>query len=303
MLRLLFLFLLAMTAAQAAEPPALAIHYFSPTRRGRRLVSLNCAAFTETLVESELFGHERGAFTGAVTTKVGLLEAASGGTVFLDEVAELSPATQAKLLRALDAKRIMRLGDTVERPIDVRLVAATHRDLSVEVGAGRFRSDLYYRLSGATLWVPPLRDRPRELSLLTRHFLDEACRRVGRDPMRITDDAIRALAAHRFAGNVRELRHVIEYVVAAYDDPVLEAWHLEERLASSPGAPLEVTPAKRAATSPRFRPIEDEVRELETERMRAALAECGGNQRRAAQRIAMPLRTFVTKLARYGIKT
>jgi two-component system, NtrC family, response regulator AtoC len=279
---------------------AIAIHHFSEARRARRLVSLNCAALAETLIESELFGHERGAFTGASASRVGLLEAANGGTVFLDEVAELTPSTQAKLLRALDARRIMRLGDTVERPIDVRIVAATHRDLSKEVAAGRFRSDLYFRLSGATLWVSPLRDRPRELVLFAQRFLEEACRRAGRSPMRMSDDAIRALVAHTWPGNVRELRYVIDYLVAAHDDAVLDAWHLEERL----GKPVTQAPeAPVPACSPSgFRAIEDEVRELESARMREALATTSGNQRRAAQLISMPLRTFVTKLARYGIK-
>lgn len=286
------------------EMLALALHHLSPTRGRQRLVSLNCAALTETLVESELFGHERGAFTGATSTKVGLLEVASSGTVFLDEVAELSPSTQAKLLRALDARRIVRLGDTRERPIDVRVVAATHEDLAKQVSAGRFRSDLYFRLSGATLWVPPLRDRPRELILLARRFLDDACRRAGRAPMRATDDAIRALAAYPWPGNVRELRYVMEYVVAAFDDPMLETFHLEDRLgrtvAPAQGAP-RVSPSF-TSSAPVFRPIEDEVRELEIARMRAALAASDGNQKRAAQLIQMPLRTFVTKLARYGLR-
>lgn len=280
---------------------AAAIHYFSAARRGKRLVSLNCAALSETLVESELFGHERGAFTGATTSKVGLLEAASGGTVFLDEVAELTASTQAKLLRALDAKRILRLGDTVERAIDVRIVAATHRDLAAEVAQSRFRSDLYFRLSGATLVLPPLRDRPRELALLARRFLEAACQRAGRRPMSMSDDAIRALAAYPWPGNVRELRHVLDYVVAAYDDTLLEPWHLEERL-GKPSEPVQAVAPAPVPMLAGFRPIEDEVRELESARMRAALAATGGNQRKAAQLIEMPLRTFVTKLARYGIK-
>src|SRR5262249_15354084 len=154
------------------ELAASAIHHLSP-RNKQRFVPLNCAAMQDTLVESELFGYERGAFSGAAGQKPGLLEVADGGTVFLDEVGELSPATPAKLLRALEEKRIMRLGGTRSIDVDVRIVAATHRNLEEEVKAGRFRQDLFFRLSAATVVLPPLRDRPRELGILARAFLDE----------------------------------------------------------------------------------------------------------------------------------
>jgi len=155
------------------EVAAGALHQFSH-RSERPLVSLNCAAIQENLVESELFGYERGAFSGAIAAKPGLLEVASGGTVFLDEIGDLPAAVQAKLLRVIETKRVLRLGDVRERTIDIRVIAATNRDLVKDVVAGRFRRDLYFRLSGATLWLPPLRDRPRELPILAEMFLHDA---------------------------------------------------------------------------------------------------------------------------------
>ncbi|HVQ26774.1 MAG TPA: sigma-54 factor interaction domain-containing protein, partial [Planctomycetota bacterium] len=166
------------------ENAAWAVHHWSP-RAAQPFVALNCAALPESLVESELFGYERGAFSGADKPRAGLFERASGGTVFLDEVAELSLPIQAKLLRALDQKRIVRLGDSREREVDLRVVAATHRVLSEEVKAGRFREDLFFRLSAAVVQLPPLRDRPRELPLLAGAFLAEACARAGRPPLRL----------------------------------------------------------------------------------------------------------------------
>ncbi len=291
------------------ELAAAAIHHGSARARGP-LVSINCAALPESLAEAELFGHERGAFTGA-TQRAGLLEAATGGTVFLDEIADLSPAIQAKLLRALEAGRITRLGDHRERSIDIRLVAATHRDLALEVAAGRFRQDLLFRLNAARVVVPPLRDRRRELILLAEHLLTAACARLGREPMVLSTDVVRALYAHRWPGNVRELKNVMDYAVAAaIDASVIEPWHLPDELGALAGEPttVDAEPAvdgERATTSPttttRFRPIDDEVAELERARMVAALAVCDGVRNKAAALIQMPLRTFVTKFKRFAI--
>jgi DNA-binding NtrC family response regulator len=302
------------------ELAARAVHQWS-ARRARPLVAFNCAALTENLVESELFGHEKGAFSGAVAAKPGLLEVASGSTVFLDEIGEMSPTTQAKLLRVLETKRVIRVGDVREREIDIRLVAATNRNLADEVRAGRFRQDLFFRLGAATLWLPPLRDRKRELAILAQAFLADACKAANRPPITISDDAMQRLATYDWPGNIRELKNVMDYVAAAFSEPVLQAWHLSRSLSGpSEGDDFEeATPApKRARTATplpfpvvpsdiggetptKFRPIEDEIKELERRRMIEALAAAGGNQTRAADLIAMPLRTFQAKLRFYDI--
>jgi two-component system, NtrC family, response regulator AtoC len=283
------------------EIAAQALHYFSP-RRQKRIVAINCAALQETLVESELFGHEKGAFTGALTSKPGLLEMAAGGTVLLDEIGELPQPVQAKLLRALDTGRIVRVGDVHERAIDVRVVAATHKDLEREVADGRFRQDLYFRLGGATLWVPPLRDRPRELAMLAQRFLDAARTRAGKRPMRLGDETLRLCASYGWPGNVRELKNVMEFAAAAFDDPLLEPWQLATRLPGAAADAHESEPALPLPSATGFRPLEDEIRDLERTRIQQALDAAGGNQRRAAQLIGMPRRTFVSKLTQLGLR-
>jgi two-component system, NtrC family, response regulator AtoC len=173
-------------------------------------VGINCAALSETLLESELFGHERGAFTGAVQAKPGLLETAPKGTVFLDEIGELPLGLQAKLLRALETREVQRVGGLKPVPVDARFLAATHRDLAADVAAGRFRRDLYYRVNGVTLRLPPLRARRGAIPDLARRFLDEAAAAAGRPPPRLNLEAVGVLARHDWPGNVRELRTVIE---------------------------------------------------------------------------------------------
>jgi transcriptional regulator with GAF, ATPase, and Fis domain len=281
------------------EHVARALHQFSP-RSARPFVTVNCAAVQDTLVESELFGHEKGAFTGATSAKPGLLEICDGGTVFLDEVGELSAAMQAKLLRALDAKRITRVGSVVERAIDIRVVAATHRDLDRDVAAGRFRSDLLFRLAGATIVIPPLRERPLDIALLARTFADEACARAQHPPMPISCSAMRALTTHAWPGNVRELRNAIDYV-AAMATATTTAIDVAQLPAAISGGPAE-PPPEHAAPSQRFRPIADELAELERKRMREAIAAAGGVVKAAASLIRMPLRTFHLKAKQYGLK-
>jgi transcriptional regulator with GAF, ATPase, and Fis domain len=287
------------------ELAARAVHAASP-RRGKQLLALNVAAVQESVFESELFGYERGAFTGAAQAKPGLFEVASGGTVFLDEVGELSHASQVKLLRALDSKRILRVGGLEERPIDVRVVAATNRDLGAEVERGAFRRDLYFRLSGATIHLPPLRDRPRELELLARAFLAEACAKLGRATPSMSPAFLERLFAHSFPGNVRELRNVMEFLAATAGAGPLGRAELDERLGrAASGAPAAVaapTPSTPSADEPAaFRPIDEEVRDLERRRMEAALLAARGNQKSAAALIGMPLRTFQTKAKLYGL--
>jgi two-component system, NtrC family, response regulator AtoC len=295
------------------ELAAAAVHHFS-ARRDRPRVTFNCAALPDTLAESELFGHERGAFSGAIADKVGLLEAAHLGTVFLDEVGELSPTVQAKLLRVLETHSFNRVGSVAERTIDVRLVAASNRDLLAEVEAGRFRRDLYYRLSAATLWLPPLRDRRREIAILAEAFLEGARRAARRDPAALTEEAVRRLVACPWPGNVRELRNCIEFLAATVPGDLIDAASIERYLQRTPRAHEDAAAAERAtadertpaepasAADPhRFRPIKEEVRELERARMLEALQAARGNQTMAAALIEMPLRTFVAKLKQYAI--
>jgi len=283
------------------ENVAQALHQWSP-RAGRPFVAINCASLPEALVESELFGHERGAFTNAVSAKAGHLEAADGGTVFFDEIGELPLAAQAKLLRALESRRILRIGGRKELAIDVRVVAATNRKLEVEVKEGRFREDLFFRLTAAKVVIPPLRERPRELALLARYFMDRACAVADRAAPELSSATLAALARHRWAGNVRELKNEMEYVAATASELVVEPWHLSERIAAAAPYPTVVPRTPRAAErEARFRPINDELRDLERRRMREALVAAGGVQKKAAELIGMPLRTFTLKYKQYGL--
>ncbi|HEY1101708.1 MAG TPA: sigma 54-interacting transcriptional regulator, partial [Myxococcota bacterium] len=195
-------------------------------------VGLNCAALTETLLESELFGHERGAFSGAVNTKPGLFEVADKGTVFLDEVGEMSPAIQAKLLRVLEERQVLRVGGLSPRSIDVRFLAASHKDLESEVTAGRFRQDLYFRLNGITVEIPPLRERPAELENLCTLFITDACRRNRRSEVpTVSREAMQLLSRYAWPGNIRELRNIMERAVLLCTDGRITAEHLPvERL-------------------------------------------------------------------------
>jgi two-component system, NtrC family, response regulator AtoC len=287
------------------EHVAQAVHAWS-SRAARPFVVLNCAAVHETLAESELFGHERGAFSGATHAKPGLLESAAGGTVFLDEVGELTPAVQAKLLRAVEAKRITRIGSVREREVDIRIVAATNRDLEREAETGAFRRDLLFRLSAARVILPPLRERPREIPLLAREFLDEACRRANRSALALSTAAVHALTRHGWPGNVRELRNVIEYVAASVDGsvPVIEPWHFPAHVgeaAAAARATERAAPANGEAPRRAARRLADEVRDLERSRIREALERTGGVKTHAAQLIGMPLRTFLLRLKKYDL--
>ena len=285
------------------ENAAYALHHWS--KRGGPFIAVNCAALgPESLVDSELFGHEKGAFTGAVTAKAGLFESAAGGTVLLDEVGELPLVIQAKLLRALESKRITRLGETRERAIDVRLVAATNRQLETEVTEGRFRQDLYFRIGGTTVVLPPLRDRRCEIPILARAFLASACARAGRPDMTITAEAMQQLLLHAWPGNVRELRNVMDYVVAAAPDERVEPTDLPVRLGGAETAAVtSPAPAEppHDTERPTFRPIADELRELERRRMAEALSAANGVKTRAAQLIDMPIRTFTLKLKQHKL--
>jgi two-component system response regulator HydG len=207
------------------ELAARALHELGPRAAGP-FVSIHCAAIPDTLLESELFGHERGAFTDAVERRIGRFEAAQGGTIFLDEIGELSPAVQAKLLRALQERSIERIGSSRPIPVDARFVVATHRDLDAEVAAGRFRADLYWRIHVVPIVLPPLRERRQDIALLAEAFLRRARQETGAGPTRLSPEALAALEAHDWPGNVRELRNAIERAVALCEGHAIDATDL-----------------------------------------------------------------------------
>ena len=264
-------------------------HEMSP-RAAQPFVRLNCASLPEHLIESQLFGHERGAFTGAISTATGLLEAADGGTIFLDEIGELSPALQPKLLRAIESSEIVRVGGVRPRPIDVRFIAATNRDLAADVAAGRFRRDLFHRLNCVTVTVPALRDRRDEIAPLARRFLASACARFELPQAHLSSDSVGALEEHDWPGNVRELRNVIERAALIATGPFIEPVDLHLLPTADGGsAPTETSVAAGA------RDVTDERTRIE-----AALQRCGGNQSRAAELLGIPRRTLVRRIAKLG---
>ncbi|HWO23807.1 MAG TPA: sigma 54-interacting transcriptional regulator [Kofleriaceae bacterium] len=268
------------------------IHAASP-RRDHPLLRINCGAFTESLLESELFGHEKGAFSGAHQAKLGLLETADGGTVFLDELGEMPPVIQAKLLRVIEERKVRRVGAVTARDLDVRFIAATNRDLESEIERGAFRRDLFYRLAAVTLTVPPLRERPAELIALAEHLLARTAARHGHGAPRLTADARAALAAHTWPGNIRELVNVIEraVIVAGGADEIrrehLPAW---DRPASAP-------PAAAAAPAATPAPAEDDERT----RIVRALEQCAGSQTAAARLLGISRGTLIARIREYGL--
>jgi transcriptional regulator with PAS, ATPase and Fis domain len=263
----------------------------SSARAAGPCVRVNCAALPEALAESELFGHEKGAFTGADRRKAGLVEAASGGTLFLDEIGELAPPVQAKLLVALESRAIVRLGSTVETPVDVRVVCATHRDLPAEVAAGRFRQDLYYRIGALVIRIPPLRERPGEILLLAQLFA-RRLREEGGDPT-LDPSAAAALLAHPWPGNVRELRNALEHALLHAEGGVVRAEHLPESVRAGASRPAE--------RKPRPGGVKAALAEVERASIEEALRATGGNRTRAAQQLGISLRSLLYKIDKYGL--
>ncbi|HEY2514967.1 MAG TPA: sigma-54 dependent transcriptional regulator [Polyangiaceae bacterium] len=277
----------------------------SSRRADGPLVKLNCASLTETVVESELFGHEKGAFTGAVTRRVGVFESADGGTLFLDELGELSLRTQAKLLRTLESGELVPVGGCRARRVDVRIVGATHRDLEQLVAEGLFREDLYFRLGGAILRIPPLRQRTSEIVPLAESFADRAARRSGIPTPRLTQPACDRLLAHDWPGNVRELRLVMERAVILARGGSVTPAHLDFCGRRPALRVLEpVSPACPEPPPSGELPIamRDQVKTFERERILAALQQTGGNQTRAACLLGISRRTLTNKLNRYGLE-
>jgi len=269
------------------------IHAASP-RAARPMVAINCAALVPSLAESELFGHERGAFTGAGQAKEGLLESAAGGTVFLDEIGELPLSLQGKLLRVLETREVLRVGGVRPRKIDVRFIAATNRDLEAEVSQGSFRADLYFRLNGMTLTIPPLRERPRDIPLLANAFLERAVfipSSARNNIRRISEPAMAALLAYAWPGNVRELRLVIERALIVGSGSEL----LPDDLPRRPPVVPDVEPAALPPATPRAAADDERARIL------AALAACGGNQSRAARQLGISRKVLMARLDRYGV--
>jgi DNA-binding NtrC family response regulator/pSer/pThr/pTyr-binding forkhead associated (FHA) protein len=278
------------------EVVADAIHAASP-RRDRPFVRLNCGSIPETLLESELFGHERGAFTGAVRRKIGYFEAARDGTLLLDEIGELALPLQAKLLRVIESRRATRLGSTEEIAVDARLVFATHRDLKADVARGRFREDLYYRISTFTIAVPPLRERPSEImalaDLFARRFAASLASGGATNDARkraITFDAtaVTALRNYPWPGNVRELRNAIEHALVMSDGDVITPRDLPEAVVAGP---REIV---RSA-------VRDELGAIEHDRIERALAAEGGNRTYAARRLGISRRALLYKISKYGL--
>ena len=260
-------------------------------RGGRRadkpFVAVNCAALPETLLESELFGHVKGAFTGALRDKDGRFQKADGGTIFLDEIGDVSPAMQLRLLRVLQEKVFERVGDATPIRVDVRIVAATNRDLAQLVREGRFREDLYYRLKVVHLELPPLRERKEDISPLVEHFLGRLTARFERNPLTISQEALDTLMSHPWPGNVRELEHVLEHAAILCQGHVILPDHL----------PADLAPAAPSLPAPRAARVTDEAALI-----RDALVRAGGNKTKAAKLLGMSRRTIYRKLDEHAIK-
>jgi two-component system response regulator HydG len=266
------------------------IHELSGRQDGP-FFSINCGALPEGLLESELFGHTRGSFTGAVKDKEGLLVAARGGTFFLDEIGEMTPGIQVKLLRALQEREVIPVGATEAVPVDVRVVAATNRDLEDEIRRGRFRSDLYYRLNVIALRMPALRERVDDIPLLAEYFL-QTLARDGSDPKRLTEETLELLLAHEWPGNVRELQNALERAAVVASGEEIRPEHLPERVREAP-------PAALASTAP---PPNPTMEVIEQAYIQWVLQAENGNKTRAAEVLGIDPSTLYRKLNRYGLE-
>ncbi len=264
-------------------------------RRGRPFVALNCAAIPENLLESELFGHVKGSFTGAIRNKAGLFEAADSGTLFLDEVGELTLPLQVKLLRVIQDKTIRRVGGTSDQQVDVRVISATNRCLTDEVAAGRFREDLYYRLNVIEIPMPPLRDRADDIPLLVSHFIEKYARELDRSIEGISEAALGRLMAYPFPGNVRELENVIERSIALSRGPSIE----EESFPPSVLNAVEPTTASRIP--PEGVSLERLMAEYERGLLLEALVPAGGVKKRAARLLQISFRSFRYRMEKLGL--
>jgi DNA-binding NtrC family response regulator len=276
------------------ELVASAIHYNSK-RRARPYIRVSCASLPESLVESELFGYEKGAFTGATQRRIGRFEAAAGGTLFLDEIGDLPLSVQAKLLRVLQERQIERLGSNRPIDVDVRFVSASLRSLEEEIAEGSFREDLFFRINTVSIHLPPLRDRREDIPLLAEAFLREFSGERGKEIENVSDDALEILDAHSWPGNVRELRNVIERAVVFCRGPRITPEHLPPGLRDAPPAPPPFTPRRQAE------PLRRAVERAEIETIRAALAATEGRRNEAAEILGISRKTLWEKIKAYGI--
>jgi DNA-binding NtrC family response regulator len=274
------------------ELVANALHRASP-RRNERFLAINCGAIPSDILESELFGHERGAFTGAVTRKIGKFELAHRGSLFLDEISELYPELQVKLLRVLEERHVMRVGGSELIPVDFRLIAATNRDLEKEVADGRFREDLYYRLKVVTLRIPPLRERPADIPQLAEYFLNLFAQEHGKPPMRLSQAALELLSRYAWPGNVRQLRNVIESAVVFTQGEEITAADLPVEVRESSAVSTTGLPVQSVVGEPRT------MADIERQAILETLARTGGHRARAADVLGIGLRTLQRKLKEY----
>jgi Nif-specific regulatory protein len=264
--------------------------HLQSARANGPFIAVNCGSIPEQLVESELFGHTRGAFTGAQTQRIGRFEAANGGTLFLDEIGELSMASQVKLLRALQTRHIDRVGENRARPIDVRVVAATNADLERMMQEGRFREDLYYRLNVFPIYVPPLRDRKSDIPLLTDYFLEKFAAETGRDVKRISTPAIELMMSYHWPGNVRELENCIARAVLIAQEGVVREHHLPPTLQTG-----------RSSGTSKTGSLQDLMMGYEREILVEAMKNAGGNQSQAARALGTTARILGYRLRRHGL--
>jgi DNA-binding NtrC family response regulator len=282
------------------ELVAQALHNRS-SRRSRPFVAVNCAAISRELVESELFGHEKGAFTGADARRTGRFEAADGGTIFLDEIGDMPQETQAKVLRVLQERSFERVGGSKPIQVDVRVVAATHRDLEQEVSAGGFRQDLYYRLKVVEIQLPPLRQRSEDVPALAQRFLEQVNERLGRDKQRLSEAALARLVRHPWPGNVRELRNVLEQAAVLAGGSVIEEHDL--RLDGAPRAAPAAPPGADLASLPFSEAKRQMVERFEREFLLGALRAHDGNISRAAESIGMVRQSLQQKIRELGLRS
>ncbi len=290
------------------ELVARSLHRLSRRRR-RRFVAVNCAALADTLIESELFGHVRGAFTGAQNSKDGRFEYANGGTLFLDEIGDMPAATQAKLLRVLEDRAVIPVGANEERPVDVRILAATNHELEKRVSAGQFRADLYYRLAVMRIELPPLRERLEDLPLLVDHFRREFAERHGKTVKQVSEEVLARLRSHSWPGNVRELRNVLETMVVldrdgelGVDDlPVALRAALPSPSVQDPRSPSGETREVPSPDSPSYSLLGHSLKEVERDLIAVTLEAVGHNRQQAAERLGIGERTLYRKIKEYGL--